>query len=130
MEDWATELVKDDIENRNIQKIGNVIGKIVSISPLKISIENGSILLGKEELYITKSLKESNIKNFILQNFTGTTNSVNDGGDNATDHSHELDSLEGEIKFTDTLSLGDNVLLIPTENEQKWFIIDIIEEVI
>lgn len=124
MEDWATELAKDDIKNTNPSRIGNIVGSVININPLKISILDGNIILQKEHLYICNSLRNDYIRQFTLQNFTGTTNSVNDGGDNASSHSHNINSLEGEIKFTDTLKIDDKVLLVSTVNEQTWFIID------
>lgn len=78
---WDIELAQEFKKRDNQTVLGNVIGKIVSINPIKIMAVDGLILLGKESLYLA------------------------DGTD--------MFSYE----------VGTEVLLVPTNDNQKFFIL-------
>lgn len=56
----------------------------------------------------------------------GTTTSVNDGGDNASSHTHEIAELHVDtiMKWKDTIVEGDEVILIPVVDSQLYYVID------
>jgi len=54
--DWSIELAKLFKERNNKKNLGPLIGKIVELSPLKISILDGQALL--ENVYILKAAKK------------------------------------------------------------------------
>lgn len=131
----------------NPSKFGNVVGKVIKPLPdLEISIQDGQIILYPEQLYLDEKwwndyTREFEIKDsdFELKgnNFTltaspavimdttpasprpvttipeGQTSNVEIGG-----KAQET----GKITYTDTLKAGDLVLLIPTFDEQTWFV--------
>lgn len=116
-DNWDIELAKKFKERNNRQRIGNVIGKVISTFPnFKISILDGQVVLDKNQLYISSLLEDNYKREFEVNNIEGATS-------NTSEHSHSIESLKGVIKFTDSLKLNDEVLLIPAENEQVWFIV-------
>jgi len=124
MQNWAVELAKEfkNRDNKDIQHI--VLGTVVKEFPdIKIKIKDG-IILTKNNLVIASSLLEGYNREFEVQNINGTTNSVNDGGQDASSHSHILTSLQGNIVYKDYgLKNGDEVILL-TNDEQLYFAID------
>lgn len=78
---WAAEISKMLKERDNKSRVGPVTGKVVSISPVKISILDGLVILEKDNLYICDGSSEFNYLN------------------------------------------GDELLLIPAESEQVFFIV-------
>ncbi len=122
---------------QNPKMLGPIIGKIISPPPnLKISILEGQVFITK--CYVLDSLLSNytRIASIPLQQASGTgdTNSVDDGGDNASPHSHtvSLNSLQlNKISFTfnDTLKTGDEVLLIPTPDNQVFFLVGRIKSI-
>ena len=122
---WDIELAKKFKNRDNKQQIGNVVGKVISVLPdLKVSILEGQIVLNKEQLYISVLLENIYKREYEISNIVGKTDAVNDGGDNASSHFHSIETLKGTITFIDTLKVNDEVLLIPTADEQTWFIVD------
>lgn len=126
---WDVELAKMFKERNNVDKIGNCIGKVVASNPLKIEILNGEILLREEQLYITDSATDKEYK-MKLEAGTGI-------GDIAINNlpSNPLITLNVNAKDKTKLNLyfelkeGDEVLLVPTENEQKFCIVDKVRKV-
>lgn len=57
-DNWASQLAKILKENRPQEAIGNVIGNVVSTSPLVISILDGNILINSEvhQIYLADDL--------------------------------------------------------------------------
>lgn len=56
----------------------------------------------------------------------GTTNSVNDGGQGASSHSHKITTLnvDTEVTFTNTVEVGDEVILMPVNDGQQFYVLD------
>lgn len=56
----------------------------------------------------------------------GTTTEVNDGGQGASSHKHfvNLTNEDALIEWTDTLKQGDEVILIPVQDGQLYYVID------
>lgn len=124
----------------NPKFIGPTIGIVVSEPPeIKISILSGKIMLDKNDLYINASVLSDYSRSFTSEGLVdlddskcGQTDLVHDGGYQATSHKHILDILEvtdgmfaaeGEFTLTNTLKKDDEVLLLPTNSNQKFFLI-------
>lgn len=143
---WDVGLAQMFKERDNKINIGPCVGKVVGIGPLKISILGGEAILDEtiHEIYICDNLldtytreykDEGNIK--FQDTDCGTTNKVHDGGEGASPHNHIVENLSidtkyntiGTIVFTDTLKKDDEVLLIPAENQQVFFIVGKVRKV-
>lgn len=57
---WDIELAKELKKRDNQPTLGNVIGKVVSLDPLKIMALDGLILLEKESLYLADGTESFN----------------------------------------------------------------------
>lgn len=119
---WDVGLAKMIKDRDNKNYIGPCIGKVISINPLKISILDGNIVLRKQQLYITQSLLEKEYR-FILD--------ANDGEITITSEpSNPLlsikisDNNKTKLTLFFELNVEDEVLLIPSENESVYFIVD------
>lgn len=109
------------------------MGRVVSVQPLKISIQNGLFLLEADDVYICNQLLERKSK------FTATGMIEQSGTLNAScpvsGHSGSYSAngqmiLEGdEIHLQAVLQAGDMVLVIPDASDQHFFIVDIIKAV-
>lgn len=110
------ELAKLFKERENQSHMGIQIGKVISEMPdVKISI-NGKIILTKDHLIFSSQLLkdyarafEINTKDPILHN------------DNLTNT-----SFKGTLKWTDEIKIGDEILLIPTQDEQLFYAADVV----
>lgn len=102
---YDIELAKMLKDRNNKEKISSVIGKVVNLEPIKISIFDGQILLGKEQLYFNNSILENYIREY-------QTSQINT----------EDWSIARKIKLTDTLKIGDEVKITAAENEQTFFV--------
>nr|DAD95053.1 MAG TPA: Protein of unknown function (DUF2577) [Siphoviridae sp. ctVqj4] len=131
MEDWATQLAREFRSRDNPNTIGPIIGTIVSPPPdLNISILEGQVFITK--CYVLDYVLNDYTRTISIPTTTamgtGVTNAVNDGGDHATAHSHSvlLQSIAlslVQVVFNDTLKVGDQVLLIPTGDNQVYFLV-------
>ena len=137
--DGVSELAKMFKDRDPIKYMGPVVGTVLSPPPeIKIQADK-DIILDKSHLVIGASVLDGYERKYEIQgnikfndSNCGNTNSVNDGGYQASNHSHILESVnintqytaDGQIKTTDTLKEGDKVILIPSQDEQTYFLID------
>ena len=54
--DFGSQMTKIIANNENPKRLGVVVGKVISISPLKVSILGGKVVLFPEQLYINNGL--------------------------------------------------------------------------
>lgn len=137
---WENRLAKIIKKRENPEFIGPIICRVINPPPeIKISGLSGKLLLDKDDLYINASVLTDYKRTFISEGIVdlddskcGQTDSVYDGGYQATSHKHILDTLEvtdgmfaaeGELTLTNTLKKDDEVLLLPTNSNQKFFLI-------
>lgn len=137
---WDKRLANIIKKRDNPKLIGPVIGTVIKPLPdIQIKALSGKALFDKDDLYINKNLiagytrsVESNGVIDLGDDLCGETDLINDGGYEATSHKHTLETLEitdgpysfeGELILKDSLVKGDKVLLLPTDNNQKFFII-------
>ncbi|MHC1683413.1 MAG: DUF2577 family protein [Clostridiaceae bacterium] len=91
--DGFVELAKLFRERDNPDLLGIDVGKVVSVSPLKVSLGN-RIILDLEFLIVSENAY----------------------------YKYELNN--GSLVKTNNLTIGDEVVLIPTPNKQTFFLID------
>lgn len=127
MKDWDVKLAEELKKRQNPNMLGPIIGTVISSPPeLMISILEGQVFITK--CYVLDNLLSGYTRTISIpmQAAAGTTNSVDDGGDNASSHSHNIQSLQlSEVTFNynDTLKPGDQVFLIPTNDNQVYFLV-------
>lgn len=95
---YDVELARELKSRNNKDNIGIVVGIVAGVSPLKISIYGGEILLNEDSLYICKNATEYTMKV-------------------TTDTEIGVATHEG-------LKINDKVAVIATEDNQKFFVID------
>lgn len=135
--DGISELAMLFKERDNKYYLGPQIGKVISPLPeIKIALGE-KIILGKEHLIFASHVLKDYEREFSLegqiqlsQSNAGQTDSASVGDHGSHGHivaSLNIDTQEkstGKIKWTDSLKIGDEVLLIPTTNEQQYYVID------
>lgn len=122
---WDVGLASMFKERNNKSLIGPCVGKVVSVDPLKVSILNGDVVLEGDQLYMPSGLLEKEFKCDIkasgdIGEITGVAGNLK---------SLDITKDTGLIKLHFELKEGNDLLLIPTENEQTFFIIDIVKKV-
>lgn len=86
-------------------------GKVVSISPLKVAVEQ-KLTLGSSQLLLTKNVRDYKV------NIT-----VNFDTEEAVDHSHKVSGVKS-ITIHNGLKIDDEVILLRKKGGQKYLIID------
>lgn len=119
------ELAKMLKERENKPYIGPQIGIVVSPPP-DIKIQLGEIMLTKKHLIIAAHVlaEYERIFDLTAETVVANTNGVTVGDHGI--HTYELTDLQatGTIKWTNTLQEGDEVILIPSTDGQKYYLID------
>ena len=86
-------------------------GKVVSVIPLKISVEQ-KLMLGEAQLVLTR-----NVTNFM------TKVTVEWDTEEANSHNHKI-SGKKTITIQNGLAVGDEVILIREQGGQKYLVVD------
>lgn len=117
----------------NPEWIGAVTGEVLSPPPrLVVKLYNGievkanKIIVCEEKRagYIREFSLEGKITEYTMDNTTST--------EVASNHSHAVKSLAGKgsykatgkIEWTDELKKGDKVLMLPTNEHEKFYLVD------
>lgn len=130
---WDIELAKLFKNRDNPNRIGAILGTVVSKDPLKISILEGNAILEKEELYITHGMLEKEYK-FKLSANGGVGDITTKATTEKTEELININITEENkdktnLKLYFELEKDDKVLLIPAESEQVFFIVDKVKKV-
>lgn len=107
---WENELANEFKARDNKTSLGAVKGTVIQISPLRVSILGGEVVLNENKLYICSSLK----KGYELK--------ANIKLDNIPEHGAV--STTGTITHEEILKINDIVLCLPADGGQTFFIID------
>ncbi|BAK15858.1 nucleoside 2-deoxyribosyltransferase [Solibacillus silvestris StLB046] len=113
---------------------GFIIGTVISPpEDLRVSIDE-AIILDKTNLIIAAHVLNDYEREFEIYEGDIQFNDTNMGVTNvAANHSHTIESLnvdsqtlkaKGKFIWTDTLKKDDLVILIPSENQQMYILID------
>lgn len=103
-------------------KMGAMLGKVVSTSPPVVTIQNGRYTIKGEQLYIAYHLLERK----------STYSSMNQSGSISVSCPHGggayTSSSTGDIVLDEVWKAGDLVLVIPSESEQQFFVVDVVRQ--
>lgn len=103
-------------------KMGAMLGKVVSTSPPVITIQNGRYTIKGEQLYVAYHLLERK-STYSSMNQSGSISvSCPHGGGSYTSTS------TGDIVLDEVWKAGDLVLVIPSESEQQFFVVDVVRQ--
>jgi hypothetical protein len=138
--DAISELAMLFKERENVIYMGPQVGTVISPPPnIKVSLGE-KIILDKEDLIISahvlagyqRAMEITNIKNTGLSSGSGDMDFHLTG--NPPSKNYTITGLsipqssamksEGTLKYTDTLKVGDQVILIPSNDNQKYYLID------
>lgn len=107
----AVELARLFKERDNNNPLGPVVGIVVSPPPaIQVSLGD-KILLDSSDLIIASKVLE------------GYERKVSIDGVSTTDPL-PISKIEGNLIYKDTLKPGDSVILVPSADEQTYFLID------
>lgn len=120
---WCYDLASMFRERDNpTTKMGAMLGKVISTSPPAISIQNGQYTIKGEQLYVAYHLLERK----------STYSSMSQSG-NISINCHPCNgsytsSSTGDIVLDEVWKAGDLVLVIPSESEQQFFVVDVVRQ--
>lgn len=103
--------------------MGLKIGKVVSVSPLKISI-NQKITIPESQLLLTNTVRDYTV--YATVNHVTEDTSGGSGESAFSSHNH---AYKGKKKFTVHLGLktGEQVILLRCDGGQKFIVLDRLE---
>lgn len=104
---WENDLAREFKKRDNKSLIGACSGTVISVSPFVATICDGQYIIDESNGYICNQLLERKSKWVI-----GTTKQTED------------------ITLKEVVQVGDEVLVIPSADEQSFFIVDILKGVI
>ena len=123
MSSWDYELAEQFKSRDNPKtKMGAMLGKVVSTSPPVVTIQNGRYTINGEQLYIAYHLLERKSTYSSMKQSGSITVSCPHGGGSYTS------SSTGDIVLDDVWKAGDLVLVIPSESEQQFFVVDVVRQ--
>ena len=103
-------------------KMGAMLGKVVSTSPPVVAIQNGKYTIKGEQLYVAYHLLERKSAYSSMNQSGSITVSCPHGGGSYTSTS------SGDIQLEEVWKAGDLVLVIPSESEQQFFVVDVVRQ--
>ncbi|MFW2490964.1 DUF2577 domain-containing protein [Clostridium chromiireducens] len=105
MSSWENELAREFKKRDNQSPLGAVVGTVITVDPIKISILGDRVFLTADMVYMCSSLINNINRSATIQINGGT----------ATD---------GKITYKEVLKAQDQVVCLPADGGQKFFIID------
>lgn len=123
MSSWDYELAGQFKSRDNPKtKMGPMLGKVVSTSPTVVTIQDGKYTISGDQLYVAYHLLERKSTYSSMHQSGSITVSCPHGGGSYTSTS------TGDIVLDEVWKPGDLVLVIPSETEQQFFIVDIVRQ--
>ena len=123
MSSWDYELAAQFKSRDNPKtKMGPMIGKVISTSPPVITIQDGKYTIKGEQLYVAYHLLERKSTYSSMHQSGSISVSCPHGGGSYTSTS------TGDIVLDEVWKTGDLVLVIPTESEQQFIVVDVIRQ--
>ena len=122
MDSWEVNFAKELKKRDNRPKMGAMLGKVISVEPVKISIQDGRFFVTKENGYICNQLLERMSSYQLSENGSIYVSCKHGGG------SYSLNGA-GNVHLDAVWKVGDYVMVVPDESEQHFFIVDIVKGV-
>ena len=124
---YAVELAKELKNRNNIVRTGNLLGIVLSITPLKIGILGNEVMLDNTNCFICNSLVENLKRNASIEikayTVNATANDTNGDSISSISISTKTD-YDAVITYRDILKINDKVLVISDVLGQTFFIVD------
>ncbi len=123
MSSWDYDLAEQFKSRDNPKtKMGAMLGKVVSTNPAVVTIQDGKYTIKGEQLYIAYHLLERKSTYSSMHQSGSISVSCPHGGGSYTSTS------TGDIVLDEVWKAGDLVLVIPSESEQQFFVVDILRQ--
>lgn len=123
MSNWDYELASQfKMRDNPTTKMGAMLGKVISTSPPVISIQNGQYTIKGEQLYVAYHL---------LERKSTYTNMSQSGNISINCHPCQgsyTANCTGNIQLEEVWKVGDLVLVIPSQSEQQFFVVDVVRQ--
>nr|DAH73256.1 MAG TPA: Protein of unknown function (DUF2577) [Caudoviricetes sp.] len=123
MSSWEYDLAQQFKSRDNPKtKMGAMLGKVVSTNPAVVTIQDGKYTIQGEQLYVAYHL---------LERKSAYTNMTQSGNISISCHPCQGSynaSCSGDIQLEEVWKVGDLVLVIPSESEQQFFIVDVVRQ--
>ena len=128
---WEYELAKEFKVRNNIVPIGPCIGLVKSLDPVRIAIQGGEYMLEADQIYICNQIleRETTFQNFVANQSQAGDISVSckcGGGKYNADGDIQA---AGKVHLDAVWKVDDYVMVVPAENGQFFFIVDILRGV-
>lgn len=104
-------------------KMGAMLGKVVSTNPPVITIQDGKYTIKGEQLYVSYHLLERASK------YSSMSQSGNISINCHPCKGSYTASCSGSITLEEVWKVGDLVLVIPSETEQQFFVVDVVRQI-
>lgn len=121
MEEWHSRMASEFKNRTNPVRIGAVLGEVISTSPWEVAIKDGKFKINASNGYVCFQLTH-HITTYSYRH-SGTIAHKDCPG--SPPYSAQG---SGKIVLDELWKPGDKVLVIPDENEQHFFIVDIVKE--
>ena len=128
---WAQDLAQEIKRERRTPTTGVCMGEVVSTSPFLVTIQNGAFILDASNSHVCNQLLERNTKYTAQGQMeqSGNLSASCPAGSHSGYSASGQFTQEGDIKLDAVWQAGDQVLVLPTDDGQTFFIVDIIKGV-
>lgn len=141
----GVEKLAHEIKKRNNpKKIGQQVGKVTEVNPLKVSLCDGAIVLDDEITAICQAATFMKIGDEVLCEpmedeqswviidrirthygpMVGTVKNLSPLKITAEEVTIKAQDIEATCKAVSTIELNDRILCLPIEGEDKWILVD------
>lgn len=115
-----------DRDNPTNTPIGACLGKVLSTNPARIQIQDSNFIIDGEQLYVSYHLMERYSKySELVGSMSGNINIDCHPCDGS--YSGNIIS-NGVVKLEEVWKVGDLVLVVPSSNEQQFFVVDVVRK--
>lgn len=123
MSSWEYDLAEQFKSRDNPKtKMGAMLGTVVSTTPPVVTIQNGRYTIKGDQLYVAYHLLERQSAYTNMHQKGSISVSCPHGGGSYTSTS------TGDIQLEEVWKAGDLVLVIPSETEQQFFVVDVVRK--
>lgn len=131
MESWEYELAGEFQKRNNPRPLGACIGKVESLEPVIISIQDGRFMLRADQIYICNQILErkTNFKDYVADDEQSGKITIQGVCTNKDYEAEGNINCEGRVHLLEVWKVGDYVMVVPDESGQHFFIVDILRGV-
>lgn len=125
---WEYDLAKEFTSRNNpTNRLGACLGKVESVSPAIISIQDGNYMIQGDQLYVSYHILERETTySELVGNMNGSINI--DCHPCGGSYQGSINS-SGNIHLDAVWKVGDLVLVVPSESGQQFFVVDVVRPI-